>query len=125
MPKVIQNVSRGQIFEILGGFDRSPIFYDFLSDPKNEKKGEQTRRMCEKAGSPKSFWSLQINKKSSEFANASGTPCPLRARGGGYLWATASSADLRTLLDVLLCLCVWVYAIVRLWGCEFVCGRVC
>ena len=36
------------------------------------------------------------------------------------LWATASSADLRFCFYVLLCLCVWVYAIVGLWGCEFV-----
>ena len=50
------------------------------------------------------------------------------------LWATASSADLRFCFYVLLCLWVWVYAIVGLWSCEFVdvwisvlwvCARVC
>ena len=37
-----------------------------------------------------------------------------------YLWATVSSADLRSGLYLLLCLCVWGRAIVGLWGCEFV-----
>ena len=36
------------------------------------------------------------------------------------LWATASSADLRFCFDELLCRCVWGYAIVGLWDCEFV-----
>ena len=40
------------------------------------------------------------------------------------LWATASSTDLIIHFYVLLSLCVWVYAIVRLWGRQFVCGRV-
>ena len=88
------------------------------------------RRMCEKSdlaarvggrggGGPKSFWSLQ-SQKNSEFAKASQTPCPLRAGGGGYLWATASSADLSLCVYVLLCLCNWGCVIAGLWGCEFV-----
>ena len=41
--------------------------------------------------------------------------------GGGYLWTTASSADLRFRCYLLLCLCVWGCAIVGLWGWKFVC----
>ena len=87
------------------------------------------RRRCEKrisaegsaeeAGSPKSFWSLQSREESSEFAKSLGRPVPCE-QGAADLWATASSADLRFRFYVLLCLCVWVYAIVGLWGCEFV-----
>ena len=51
MPKVIQNgskiylwASRDLIFEILGGFDRGPIFDDFLSEQKNEKSEKMRRR---------------------------------------------------------------------------------
>ena len=48
MPKVNPNCSkiqlwapRGQIFEILGGFDRGLILDDFLSGPQNEKHLEK------------------------------------------------------------------------------------
>ena len=49
------------------------------------KRGFRPQGSAEEAGSPKSFWSLQIDKNSSEFAKASGTPCPLRAGGGGSM----------------------------------------
>ena len=48
-----------------------------------------------------------------------GRPVPCE-QGAADLWATSSFADLRFCFSVLLCLCVWVYAIVGLWGCEFV-----
>ena len=36
------------------------------------------------------------------------------------LWAIAFPADFRFSFYVLLCLCIWVCAIVGLWDCEFV-----
>ena len=48
-----------------------------------------------------------------------GRPVPCEQEAAD-LWATASSADLRLCFYVLSCLRVWVYAIVGLWGCEFV-----
>ena len=48
-----------------------------------------------------------------------GRPVPCE-QGAADLGATASSADLRFRFYVLLCLCVWGYAIVGLWECEFV-----
>ena len=69
----------GQIFEILGGFDKGLIFDDFLSGPKYEtnlkKGGGGVKREFALVGSaehlcsPKSFWSLQSQADSSEFAN--------------------------------------------------------
>ena len=99
-----------------------PIFDDFLSGPKNENKlkkgGGGVKRetppvgSAEEPGSPKSFWSLQSQKNSSEFAMNLGRPVPCE-QGAADLWATASSADLRIfvclseVLDMSLWFCVW------------------
>ena len=40
------------------------------------KRAIQRQGSAEEAGSPKSFWSLQIDKNSSEFAKALGRPVP-------------------------------------------------
>ena len=57
-PKVIQNGSkiklwapRSLIFEILGGFDRGPMFDDLVSGKEIENKSEKKRRRCEKSDS--------------------------------------------------------------------------
>ena len=67
------------------------------------------------------LWSLKI---SEILQNQGEIPArrssPAQRQGAADLWATASSADLRFCFYVLSCLCVWVYAIVRLWGSEFV-----
>ena len=65
------------------------------------------------------FWSLRI-RRFAEYEVWFDTPCLNPQRGAADLWATASSADLRFCFYVLLCLCVWVYAIVGLWGCVSV-----
>ena len=58
------------IFDVLEGFDRGPIFDEALSGPQNEKNIEKwgggmkrsipQEGSAAEAGSPKSFWSLQI-----------------------------------------------------------------
>ena len=58
------------------------------------KRAIQRQGSAEEAGSPKSFWSLQIDKNSSEFAKRLRRPVPCE-QGAADLWATASSADLR------------------------------
>ena len=77
---------------------------------------------AEEAGSPKSFWSWQIDKNSSEFAMNLGRPVPCE-QGAADLWATASSADLRFRFYVLWCFCVGGYALERFWDVSlWVCG---
>ena len=49
---------------------------------------------AEEPGSPKSLWSLQSQKNSSEFAMSLGRPV-FCEQGAADLWATASPADLR------------------------------
>ena len=56
------------------------------------KRATGRQGSAEEAWSPKSFWSLQIDKNSSEFAKAFQTPCPLRAGGGGLLYECASAS---------------------------------
>ena len=94
------------------------------------KKIGKRRRRCEKrfwaarvGGTPeacrRAFGVCKVKQSHAEFAMSLGRPVPCE-QGAADLWATASSADLRFCSYVLLCLCVWVYAILGLWGCEFV-----
>ena len=66
------------------------------------KKSEKRRRRCEKRisaqgsaehpGSPKSFWSLQSQADSSEFAMSLGRPVPCE-QGAADCYPFGSSAD--------------------------------
>jgi hypothetical protein len=47
------------------------------------KKGSPAQGSAEHPCFPKSFWSWHSQKNSSESAASAGTPCPLRAGGGG------------------------------------------
>ena len=101
MPKVIQNFSkiwlwvrRGPTFEILGGFDRGPIFDDCLSGQKKEnlkKWGGDVKNGSLAQGSaelPLLAEELLEFAKSKEFVRVCkefGTPCLLRAGRGGLL----------------------------------------
>ena len=109
-PKVIQNevkielwAFRDLIFGILGGFARGLIFDEFLislkirKNPENRgggaKRGSPPQGSAAEAGSPERLWSLLNRQESTESAKTSGTPCPLRAGGGGYFKAPPHAAD--------------------------------
>ena len=100
-PKVIQNevnielwAFRDQIFGILGGFARGLIFDEILiglkirKNPENRgggaKRGFPLQGSAAEAGSPERLWSLLKRQESTESAKTFGTPCPLRAGGGGF-----------------------------------------
>ena len=101
-PKWFQNLAlgiQGSDFEILGGFDRRPIFDDFLSGQKIEKhlkkeggavkRGSPAQGSAEHPCSSKSFWSLQSQKNSSEFAMNLGRPVPCEQGAADYPSAQA------------------------------------
>ena len=100
-PKVIQNevkielwVARGPTLEVFVGFARGLIFDEFLiglkirKNPENRgggaKRGSPLQGSAAEAGSPERLWSLLKRQESTESAKTFGTPCPLRAGGGGF-----------------------------------------
>ena len=76
-------------------------------------RGFRPQGSAAEAGFLERFWSLHFgkNRQSLQKNLERLVPCE---QGAADLWATASSADLRTRFYVSLCLCVWVYAIVGL-----------
>ena len=72
------------------------------------KRGFRHGGSAEEPGSPKSFWSLQIDKNSSEFAKAFGTPCPLRAGGGGFMGYRLFRRPRNSFLFVIVFVCLGI-----------------
>ena len=76
--------------------------FDWFKNQKNpENRGGGAKRAIRRqgsaaeAGSPERLWSLLNRQESAESAKTFGTPCPLRAGGGGYLKAPPHAADPR------------------------------
>ena len=128
MPKLIQNsfkiqlwASRVPIFEILEGFYRGLIFDDLPWYGR--------RKRC---APRRAFEVCRFKQSHAEFAKGSGTPCPLRAGGGGSIGYRLFRRPLNELLFLIVfenqwmrVLCSWDYESVCVCVCVCVCVFVC